>query len=99
MGRNYDDVVQAGLWWAMYCTLSPHEWTWTNDQSLDMARACCALAERLAAVVAAGKKLVLATDALQCAGPDTKTKQWARREITAFDRAINGEVALITHRR
>ena len=43
MDAEDSKIVEEGMAYAIWSTASPHEWKWTNEQALKMARACCVL--------------------------------------------------------
>lgn len=44
--QDKDKLIRKALWSASYIQLSPHEWTWTQKEQEDMARALLILNEK-----------------------------------------------------
>jgi hypothetical protein len=57
MSKADDKIVELGLGAAIWCTTSPHEWKWSEKESLRMARALCVLRRQFAELETENKKL------------------------------------------
>ena len=47
MNNEDAKIVERAMASAIYATASPHEWTWTAEDTLAMARGCCVLSRLL----------------------------------------------------